>query len=1074
MKKLALILSLLVLGISASISAQTNPLWLRYPAISPDGQSIAFTYMSDIYTVPTKGGTALRLTSGTGTEYKPVWSSDGKTIAYASDQFGNFDIFTIQAFGGTPLRLTFHSGSEKPSAFSPDGKLILFSASIQDLAQSAAFPRPYLSELYSVPVNGGRIKQVLATPAEEAKYSKDASKIIYQDSKGPENQWRKHHKSSVTRDLRMYSVADKKHTFLTTYIGEDRDPVFSADETAIYYISDVNSKGMNICKIDLMLPEVPVKISDFKNHPVRFLSVSNDDVLCFSWDGEIYVMKEGKTPLKVNITINTDAGFSRTEFRKESSGATEMAISPDGDEVAFVLRGNVFVTSTEFGSTKQITNTPGAERNVSFSPDGKAILYAAERNGSWNIYQTKRTNDAELNFALSSLLTETPVVETEAEEFQPMFSPDGKEIAYLHERTELKVINIATKATRTVLNGKFNYSYTDGDQAYEWAPDSKSFLVQFSPHSAFTSDIALVKADGSEADKPLNLTPSGYADGSPKWALKGNAMIWFSDREGYRSHGSWGSHSDVYAAFFNQDAYNKFRMTEEEYKLYQKENEKKTSAKKDTTKKEDDVKPLVFELDKLEKRMTRLTINSAAMSDAILTPDGEKLFYMASFEDGFDLWVTDLRKNETKLAAKLSGYGYAMQLDKKGENLFVISGGKILKFDTKSYSQKAVSFTAEYELNRFAERAYMFEHVCRTINKKFYVTDMHGVDWKFYQKEYEKFLPHINNNFDFAEMLSEILGELNASHTGSGYRYSAPNSDQTASLGAFYDYNFTENGLKIVEIIDEGPLANTPVKAGMIIEKIDGIAVEAGKDYFALLNRKVGKRTLLSVFDPAAGKRWDETVKPISLGDENTLLYQRWVEKRRAETKQLSAGRIGYVHIEGMNSASFRQVYSDLLGKHYDDEAVVIDSRYNHGGWLHDDLATLFSGKKYVEFVPRGQSFGTDPMTKWTKPSALLMSEGNYSDGHAFPFVYKTLEIGKIIGMPVPGTMTAVWWETLQDPTVYFGMPQVGTRDNNGNYLENTQLEPDYKVDNDYETIITGRDQQLEKAVQVLLEQLKK
>jgi len=515
-------------------------------------------------------------------------------------------------------------------------------------------------------------------------------------------------------------------------------------------------------------------------------------------------------------------------------------------------------------------------------------------------------------------------------------------------------------------------------------------------------------------------------------------------------------------------------MTEEEYKLYQKENEKKDTAKKDTTKKADEVKPLVFELDKLEKRMVRLTINSAAMSDAILTPDGEKLFYMASFEDGFDLWVTDLRKNETKLAAKLSGYGYAMQLDKKGENLFVISGGKILKFDTKSYSQKSVSFSAEYELNRFAERSYMFEHVCRTINKKFYVVDMHGVDWKFYQKEYEKFLPHINNNFDFAEMLSELLGELNASHTGSGYRYSAPNGDQTASFAAFYDYAFTENGLKIAEIIDEGPLANTPVKAGMIIEKIDGKAIEAASDFYQLLNRKSGKRTLISVFDPASGKRWDETVKPISLSEESNLLYNRWVENRRAETEKLSAGRIGYVHVEGMNSSSFRQVYSDLLGKHYDDEAVVIDSRYNHGGWLHDDLATLFSGKKYVEFVPRGQSYGHDPMTKWTKPSALLMSEGNYSDAHAFPYVYKTLQIGKVIGMPVPGTMTAVWWETLQDPTVYFGMPQVGTLDMSGNYLENLQLEPDYKVDNDYETVITGRDQQLEKAVQVLLEQLKK
>lgn len=1072
MKALKFLIISGIISLSFYLNAETAPLWLRYPAISPDGQSIAFTYLSDIYTVSVKGGTALRLTSGSGIEYKPVWSPDSKTIAYASDENGNFDIYKISAQGGMPVRLTFHSGNEKPNSFTPDGTQVLFSASIQDLKASASFPRSYLSELYSVPTSGGRIKQVLSTPAEEAKYSKDGSKIIYQDAKGPENIWRKHHQSAVTKDLRMYSVSEKTHKYLTTYQGEDRDPVFSSDETAIYYISDVNGKDMNICKIDLMLPEVPVKITNFEHHPVRFLSISANDLLCFSWDGELYVAKEGKTPIKVPVTINTDAGYAKKEYIKSSSGASEMAISPDGDEVAFIVRGNVFVTSTEYATTKQITNTPGAERNVSFSPDGKAILYAAERNGSWNIYQTTREKSEEQTFALSSLLKETPVIETESEEFQPLYSPDGKEVAFLHERTELKIINLQTKAVRSVMNGKFNYSYADGDQTFEWSPDSKYLLVQYSPNMLFMNDIGLVKADGSDAEKPVNLTLSGYSDGSPKWAIKGDAMIWFSDRNGYRSHGSWGAEYDVYATFFNESAYNKFKMSEEEYTLYKKENEKKDS-KKDSTKKTDEVKPLVIELDKLEERTTRLTINSSFLSDALLTPDGEKLFYLARFEEGFDLWVNDLRKNETKLAAKLSGYGYAMQIDKKGENIFIVSGGKIFKIDTKTYAQKAVSFTAEYELDRYAEREYMYEHVCRTIYKKFYVTDMHGVDWKFYQKEYEKFLPHINNNFDFAELLSEILGELNASHTGSGYRFSKPDGDQTATLGAIFDFNFAQNGLKIEEIVAKGPLDHTQIKAGMIIEKIDGTSITPEQDYFRLLNRKSGKRVLLSIFDPASGKRFDEIVKPISLGAESTLLYERWVENRRADTERLSGGKLGYVHVEGMNSSAYRQVYSDLLGKHFNAEAVIIDTRYNHGGWLHDDLATLFSGKKYVDYVPRGQEYGYDPMTKWVKPSALLISEGNYSDAHAFPYVYKTLEIGKIIGMPVPGTMTAVWWETLQDPTLYFGMPEVGSRDMSGKFLENQQLEPDFKIENPYEILINGEDAQLKKAVEVLLDGLK-
>jgi C-terminal processing protease CtpA/Prc len=193
----------------------------------------------------------------------------------------------------------------------------------------------------------------------------------------------------------------------------------------------------------------------------------------------------------------------------------------------------------------------------------------------------------------------------------------------------------------------------------------------------------------------------------------------------------------------------------------------------------------------------------------------------------------------------------------------------------------------------------------------------------------------------------------------------------------------------------------------------------------------------------------------------------------RKETDRLSNGRLGYVHVRGMNSASFRQVYEDVFGKYPDKEGIVIDTRFNGGGWLHDDLAVLFSGKEYVTYVPREQKFGHDPMARWTKKSILLMSESNYSDAHAFPYVYSTLKIGKTVGMPVPGTMTAVWWETLQDNSLYFGMPQVGSVDINGNYLENQQLEPDFKVQQDFDIITKGRDQQLEKAVQELLNELK-
>ena len=216
-----------------------------------------------------------------------------------------------------------------------------------------------------------------------------------------------------------------------------------------------------------------------------------------------------------------------------------------------------------------------------------------------------------------------------------------------------------------------------------------------------------------------------------------------------------------------------------------------------------------------------------------------------------------------------------------------------------------------------------------------------------------------------------------------------------------------------------------------------------------------------------------EQVKAIGNGEQSNLLYKRWIENCQETVDKLSNGQIGYVHVRGMNSESFREVYSALLGRCRNKKAVIVDTRHNGGGWLHDDLATLLSGKEYQRFEPRGQYIGSDPYNKWTKPSCVLMCEDNYSNAHGFPWVYKTLGIGKLIGAPVPGTMTAVWWETQIDPTLVFGIPQVGVKDMQGNYLENQQLQPDVEVYNTPEAQLSGEDTQLKRAVEVMLQTVK-
>ncbi len=1042
---------------------------MRYSAISPDGQKIVFSYKGDLFLVPAQGGAAVPLTVDKAYDYKPVWSPDGRWIAFASSRFGNFDIFVVPAAGGKARRLTYWSGNETPNSFTPDGKEILFSATIYDQPSNVQFPSGILSELYAVPVEGGAFRQVLDVTAEEAHYDPTGQYLVYQDRKGYENEWRKHHTSSVTRDIWMCTPATGEYRKLSPFQGEDRNPVWSPDGKSIYYLSE-QFGSFNVVKMDPALPQQVSQISHFEKNPVRFLSIAKNGLLCYGYNGEIYTQRPGAAPEKVAVSLQIDLDSGEPEFMRLTSGASEMSLSPNGKEIAFIVRGEVFVTSVDYATTKRITHTPEQERSVSFSPDGRTLVYASERNNSWNIYTTTIVRDEEKYFARATVLKEEPVLVTDHETFQPAFSPDGKEIAYLEDRTTLKVINLKTKESRTILPGKYNYSYSDGDQWYQWSPDGKWFLVHFSPNTAFSSDVGLVGADGRDSVK--NLTLSGYNDVRPKWVMKGNAMIWFSDRQGLRSHGSWGAQNDVYAMFFNKKTWDLLKMTKEEYGLW-KEKQKKEAVKKTKQKKKEKPGPEEVDLDNIRDRMARLTINSSDLADALLSPDGDALYYLARFEKGYDLWVHKIREGETKLLLKLQGRGGSMEADSAFKNLYVFAGGKITKIQIQGLKQKNVQYEAELTFDKAAERTYMFDHVWREVKDKYYDPTIHGLDWAYYRDNYRKFLPYINNNFDFAEMLSEMLGELNGSHTGAGYRYHDPHGDATASLGVFYDDSYHGPGLRIAEVIEKGPLVydGTKIHAGVVIEKIDGQPVNDRSALFRMMNHKAGKPVLLSLYDPGKKKRWEETVKPVTNGARNELLYQRWVKQRRAEVDSLSHGRIGYVHVRGMNSPSFRVAYSEILGRDYHKEAVIVDTRFNGGGWLHDDLATLLSGRRYADYYPHGRYYGSEPLSKWYKPSVVVVSESNYSDAHGFPYTYRALKIGKIVGMPVPGTMTAVWWETLQDPTLYFGIPQIGVKDMDGHYLEGQQLEPDYKVPQDPAIVTHGRDQQIEKAVEVLLEQ---
>lgn len=1066
MKKI--LLALIAPLATASAMAQSDPLWMRFPAISPDGKTVAFSYKGDIWTVPANGGQARQITTNPAYDAYPVWSPDSRQIAFASSREGSMDIYVVGRDGGAPRRVTTDSGDEYPMAWR-NYSTIMLKASIMPKATSIMFAN--FSQVYEVSDKGGRMRLFSDIPMEDISVGNDGA-LLYHDNKGYEDPFRKHHQSPICRDIWLYKGGN--YTKLTNFAGEDRTPVWGGDNNTYYYLSEEDGT-FNVYKRRIG-ETAKTQLSHYKGNPVRFLTRSTDGTLCYAYDGAIYTLKEGSQPVRLNLSMVADDGSDKLRRQVLRSGATEFAVSPSGKEIAFVVHGDVYVTSTDYTTTKRITDTPEQERNVNFSPDGRSLVYASERGGLWQIYQTSIVNKDEKQFTYATQLKEEQLVKSSLVDMQPAYSPDGKSVAYIEDRGALKAVDVKTKAVRQLMDGKFQYSYSDGDLWFQWSPDSKWLLSNYIGHGGWNnSDIALVPADGSQ--KITNLTNSGYNDNNGRWVLGGKAMLFMSDRAGYRSHGSWGAEDDAYIMFFDLDAYERFRMGKEERALYDEAHKKekadttkkkkpliKLGKKKKDDKKKDKAKTLKFDLANCRDRVIRLTVNSSHMADAILSPGGDTLYYQAKFEGGYDLWKHDLVENKTEIVMKNVGYG--LEADKDFKNLYVYNNG-IKQIDLAKNSQKGIDFEANFNYRPYEERAYIFNHVWQQVKDKFYDPKLHGVDWEGYKKTYAKFLPYINNNYDFRDMLSEMLGELNGSHTGARY-YPEGATLKTAALGLFFDNDYEGDGLKVEEVINRGPFAvrNTGVKKGCIIEAIDGQKIAKGSDYTSLLDGKAGKMTRVSVFDPSRKKRFDVVVRAISRSAQADLLYRRWVDRNREMVDSLSNGTIGYVHVKAMDSESFRTVFSQLLSDSMrQKKAVIVDERHNGGGWLHDDLCTLLSGKQYAKFIAHGKYIGYDPWNKWVKPSCVIICEDDYSNGHGFPAVYKTLGIGKLVGAPVAGTMTAVWWESMMNGMI-FGIPQVGNQAMDGTFFENKELKPDIEVYNtpaDYET---GNDEQLKAAVE--------
>ncbi len=563
---------------------------------------------------------------------------------------------------------------------------------------------------------------------------------------------------------------------------------------------------------------------------------------------------------------------------------SEIATRPDGAEVAFVSRGEIFVASTGSGLSRRITSSPAFEQHVRYSPDGRRLLFCSERDGVSEIFEVALP-EGRASFTAPGGLEEKKLIASEVDLLFPAYSPDGNRIAYLDNRSSIKVWDRVNNTTAVPLPPGQVYSYADGDLGYDWSPDGRFLLVTT---GSIVGDIDIALCDATGKKPPVNLSQSGYANMSPFFLPDGQSVLWTSDRLGLRSPHGKGAQEDIFIAHLTQEAFDAFKLARSGATV------PAQAEVNDASKKNTAWQP---QTEGIRHRITRLTpVSLGGVLYMKVFPDGRELLVLTTNAMGQLLgYRVGLASESFKQIFAKPLTAVSVSMDDRGEALYAISPAGIERISLADGSSRMIPFEAKLDYEPRGEMAWLFQHFWRLTKLKFYEPTMHGRDWQALRESYAKFLPGLQQWEDFCDLMGEMAGELNASHMGCFWLHQPPLADQTASLGIYEDNGYAGPGVKVKDILVGGPcdLAIKPIKPGSIITKMDGIPVLHIEHLHAMLNRKTGTPIELNVTPEAGSTPGQIIVTPVSLDAAKALAVDHWVVQRRKMTADLSGGAIG-------------------------------------------------------------------------------------------------------------------------------------------------------------------------------------
>ncbi len=1041
----AFVAILLVLIAVANAQDSEPARFLRFPAFSPDGKRIAFSYMGDIWVAPAEGGNAIRLTVHPAHDIRPRFSPDGKWIAFNSNREGNYDIFLMPATGGRPKRLTYHSADDILGDWSPDSRWIVFSSN-----RDHRFVQIYLLE-----VETGYVRRLTSdeTSLHSPTFSPDGLYIFF--CRGGTSWWRKGYRGSANSEIwRLPITIDSDHITtgkperLNYYDGNDWFPMVSPDGM-LYFVSD-RTGVFNIWRMPLDgtrgkgQVKREAKVEQVTNHADRVLypNLSRDGkFIVYEHDFSLWVvpMKGGK-PKRLTIFAPSDEPQNRLQRLTLTSQATEFALSPDGKQVAFVVRGEIFVVNVEKGGeAKSITDHPYRDFDIDWSPDSRKLAFISERDGNREVYIVDvRTRELRR-------LTNTP----DAAESNPEWSPTGNYVAFVRGPfgQQLCWVDVNTGEEKVVVEGPFIGEFA-------WSPDGRWICFNRRDPANNVTDLYIAPWNGGET---VNVTRMPYWNGSIVWTKDGKNIVFRSNRTD--------DNVDIYVLPLERP---KEKLDEEEG-----ESEKKPQERKEGEKKLPEVK---IDFTDIHKRIRRLTATVFNEGSFAVSPDSKTVVFVATPVDQPEIWSVPLEGGSlTRLASGVSAS--QLQFSPDGNRIYFLSTGGTIRYLTRpAGSLSSVNFTARLIVDRVVELQHMFDEGWRLLREQFYDEEMHGVDWDAMREKYRPLIEHVAAKEDFYALVNMMLGELNASHLGiGGPTVSGP---ETAYLGVWFDPEHRGPGVKISAVLKNSPADKdeSRLNVGEFILAIDGVEVSNNEQIWDALADKAGRVFELLVNDkPTKEGARTVKIKPINRGQWSSLLYEDWVEKRKRLVDEWSNGRIGYIHIQAMSQSELRkferEFYAEVVGKK---EALIIDVRFNGGGRIHDELLTILKRRLYALEQYRGAPPFTQPFQVWQKPTVVLINEFSASDAEIFPKAFRDLGLGKLVGVPTYGGVIGTYNVTLIDGTTSFRVPVTGWRTLDGANLENYGVKPDVLVEHSPEDNANENDLQLKTTVDLLLKELSK